>query len=64
MAKVEAKIRDVSRMKADLQVARLGAIEKGKAQLSADQRAKLAALLTESRSRGGKDESPMAPPRQ
>ena len=62
MAKVEAKIRDISRMKADLQVARLGAIEKGKAELSADQRAKLATLLTQARSRGA--ERPVAPPRQ
>jgi Spy/CpxP family protein refolding chaperone len=64
MAKVEAKIRDISRMKADLQVARLGAIEKGKAELSADQRAKLATLLTQARSHGDPAERPVAPPRQ
>ena len=44
MARVEAKIRDIERIRADLRIARLRSIEKGKAQLSAEQRRKLQEL--------------------
>lgn len=44
MAQVEAKIRDIERIRGDLRIARVRSIEKGKAQLSADQRRKLQEL--------------------
>lgn len=47
MGKVEAKVREIERFRADLRLARLGVIERGKAQLTSDQRAKLKKLLTE-----------------
>jgi Spy/CpxP family protein refolding chaperone len=50
MGKVEAKVREIERFRADLRLARLGVIERGKAQLTQDQRAKLKKLLTEPRS--------------
>jgi len=45
MAKVEAKIRDMEKMRADGKIARLRADEQGKAQLTADQHAKLKGLM-------------------
>src|SRR5262245_14496879 len=45
MAKVEAKIRDIEKMRADGKIARFRADEQGKAQLTADQRAKLKSLM-------------------
>jgi hypothetical protein len=47
LQKVEAKIRDIERLKADLRVARIRSIEKGKALLTADQRAKLNSLMAD-----------------
>ena len=44
MPRVEAKIRDIERIRADLRIARVRSIEKGKAQLSAEQRRKLEEL--------------------
>ncbi len=44
MPHVEAKIRDIERIRADLRIARVRSIEKGKAQLSAEQRRKLQEL--------------------
>ena len=44
MARVEATIRDIERIRADLRIARVRSIEKGKAQLSAEQRRKLQEL--------------------
>ena len=44
MPGVEAKIRDIERIRADLRIARVRSIEKGKAQLSAEQRRKLQEL--------------------
>jgi Heavy-metal resistance len=44
MSRVEAKIRDIERIRADLRIARIRSIEKGKAQLSAEQRRKLREL--------------------
>lgn len=61
LAKVEAKIREIERMKADRQVARFRTIEAGKALLTVDQRAKLAALLTQSRWRGRRPDGPPLP---
>lgn len=47
VAKVEAKIRESERLKADFRVGRVRAIERGKAQLTAGQRAKLTTMLGE-----------------
>ena len=47
MGRVEAKIRDIERIRADLRIARVRSIEKGKAQLSAEQRRKLQELQAE-----------------
>ena len=44
---VEAKLREVERLRVDLRLARIRAIEQGKAQLTAEQRAKLRTLLAE-----------------
>ena len=44
MTRVEAKIRDIERIRADLRIARVRSIEKGKAQLSTEQRRKLQEL--------------------
>ena len=48
MSKVEAKVREVERLRADLRFARIRTVEKGKAQLTSDQREKLEALLSDS----------------
>jgi heavy-metal resistance protein len=57
----EAKIRDIERLRGDLRVARLRAIERGKAQLSPEQRAKLPALLGDSRSSRASGSPPAQP---
>lgn len=53
LGKVEAKLREIERQRADLRLARIRAIEQGKAELSPEQRAKLRSLLAEPRSRTG-----------
>jgi uncharacterized membrane protein len=47
VAKVEAKIRESERLKADFRVGRVRAIERAKAQLTPEQRAKLVEMLGE-----------------
>ena len=47
LPRVEATVREIERVRADLRVARIRAIEEGKAQLSPEQRAKLGTLLAE-----------------
>lgn len=49
MPRVEAKIRDIEKIRGDAQLARLRTIEAAKAQLTPDQRVKLAALLAQMR---------------
>jgi Spy/CpxP family protein refolding chaperone len=49
MDKIEGKIREIERLRADLRIARIRAIEKGKALLSADQRKKLHELTADQR---------------
>ncbi len=64
MVKVEAKVREAERVRADLRLARLRTIEQGKAQLTQDQRAKLASLLAEpwpARPRMGDRQPPRTP---
>jgi hypothetical protein len=45
LGKVEAKVREIEKMRADGRIARIRADEQGKAQLSAEQREKLKALM-------------------
>ena len=47
MAKVEAKVREIERLRTDLRIARIRTIQKGKEELTADQRKKLQELLAE-----------------
>jgi Spy/CpxP family protein refolding chaperone len=48
LASVETKAREIEQQQADLRLARIQTIEQGRAQLTADQRARLSALLAES----------------
>jgi hypothetical protein len=48
MTKVEAKVREIERLRADLRFARIRTVQKGKEQLSVDQRKKLDELFSES----------------
>jgi Spy/CpxP family protein refolding chaperone len=48
LSKVETKVREVERLRADQRLARIRTIEKAKEQLSADQRKKFQELLSES----------------
>jgi hypothetical protein len=68
MAKVEAKVRDIERARADLRLARIRVIDQGKAQLTSDQRAKLATLLGDTWPSRPRAEDPpshrSAPPRK
>ncbi len=49
MKKVESKVREIERSRADLRLARIRTIEKGKDQLDAEQRNKLQELMSDSR---------------
>jgi len=49
LPKVDTKVREIERLKADLRLSRIRTIEKGKALLSAEQRAKLNDLIGGSR---------------
>lgn len=49
MKKVEAKVREIERSRANLRLARIRTIEKGKEQLDAEQRNKLQELISDSR---------------
>jgi hypothetical protein len=49
MKKVEAKVREIERSRADLRLARIRTIEKGKEELSAEQRNKFQELMSDSR---------------
>lgn len=48
MAKLEAKMRDEEKLRTDLRIGRIRAIEQGKALLNADQKKKLTELMRES----------------
>ena len=45
LAKVETKIREVAQLRADIRIARLRAVEQGKAVLTSEQRTRLQAML-------------------
>ncbi len=47
LGQVEAKVREIERLRAELRLGRIRAIERGKAQLTPEQRAKLRNLLAE-----------------
>lgn len=49
MPKIEVKIRDIERLRADLRIARIRAIDQGKALLSTDQRKRLQELISDQR---------------
>jgi Spy/CpxP family protein refolding chaperone len=49
VAAAEAKVREIEKLRTDLQLAMIRAVEAAKAQLTAEQRSKLAALLTGAR---------------
>lgn len=51
LAKVEAKVREIAQLRADLRLARIRVIEQGKAQLTPEQRATLQSLLAAPRER-------------
>ena len=62
MSKVEAKVREIERLRADLRLGRIRAVEQGKALLTAEQRTKLQALAPDpatARPRAGR--IPIAP---
>jgi Spy/CpxP family protein refolding chaperone len=46
LAKVETKVREVAQLRADLRIARLRAVEQGKAVLTAEQRTRLQSMLS------------------
>jgi hypothetical protein len=48
LAKVEAKVREIERLRGDLRLARIRTVEKGKEQLTVEQRKKFQELLSES----------------
>lgn len=62
MGKVEAKLREIERLRADLRLARIRTIERGKAQLTPEQRARLKSVLETSwSSRWPRAGTPWAP---
>jgi hypothetical protein len=63
MGRVEAKVREIERLRADLRLGRIRAIEQGKAQLTAEQRSRLQAMVGEPRiARPRPTPSPYTPP--
>ncbi len=49
MAKIEGKIREIERLRADLRIARIRAIDQGKTLLSAEQRKRLQEIISDQR---------------
>jgi hypothetical protein len=65
LGRVEAKVREAERLRGDLRIGRIRTIEQGKAQLTPDQRAKLATLLGDPwppRPHAGDRRGPRTPP--
>lgn len=63
LAAVEAKVREIERLRADLRLARIRTIEQGRAQLTPEQREKLRALVAEPRPPLGSGQPAPPPPR-
>ena len=61
LAKVETKVREVAQLRADLRIARLRAVEQGKAVLTPEQRARLQTMLSGGMQHGS---GGMPPPRR
>jgi Spy/CpxP family protein refolding chaperone len=61
LGKVEAKVREIERLRGDLRLARIRVIEQGKGQLTAEQRAKLGTLAESWPPRPGTG-MPLSPP--
>jgi Spy/CpxP family protein refolding chaperone len=64
LAKVEAKVREIERLRSDLRIGRIRAVERGKAILTPEQRTKLQALAPDPavpRTRAGDPPSPPRP---
>ncbi|HLC41353.1 MAG TPA: periplasmic heavy metal sensor, partial [Methylomirabilota bacterium] len=61
IAQVEAKVREIERLRAEFRIARIRTIEQGKAQLSPEQRSKLRALLAEPRTPRPRAGAPVPP---
>src|SRR5215470_16448521 len=59
LTKVEAKVREVAQLRADLRIARLRAVEQGRAVLTAEQRTRLQALLSGGMMQHGSGGMPM-----
>ena len=59
LTKVEAKVREVAQLRADLRIARLRTVEQGKAVLTAEQRTRLQALLSGGMMQHGSGGMPM-----
>jgi Spy/CpxP family protein refolding chaperone len=64
LSKVESKVREIERLRADLRIGRIRAIERGKAQLTPEQRGKLQTLLAEPRLPRPRAGGPPVPPAQ
>ncbi len=64
MSKVEAKVRELERLRAEQRLARIRTIEAGKAQLTPEQRTKLGTLIVESRMHWRGAGTPAAIPRR
>jgi Spy/CpxP family protein refolding chaperone len=62
MAKVEAKVREIEHLRANIRLARIRTIEKGKQQLSAEQRDKLQEILSGSPTAGPKPQTQRGSP--
>jgi Spy/CpxP family protein refolding chaperone len=58
LGQAEAKVREIERLRAEQRLARIRAIEQGKAQLTPEQRTKLGTLLTEARKHWQRSSSP------
>lgn len=61
LGRVEAKVREIEKRRADVRLARIRTIEEGRAQLTADQREKLRTLLAEGRPPGMRAVPPPPP---
>jgi len=62
LAKVEAKVREVAQLRADLRIARLRTVEQGKAVLTPEQRTRLQAMMSGGMMQHGSGSMPMPRP--
>ena len=62
VAKVEAKVREIERLRGDLRIGRIRAVERGKAMLTPEQRTKLQALAPDPAAPRSRVDGPPSPP--